>query len=96
MACNTAVVASAVGGIKEVVIPNKTGILVEVVQQNTAPFEPVDPEKFAKDLADEINKVVSDIKLRTKMEMAGRKRVEDYFDWKAIAKQTKNLYKSII
>jgi glycogen synthase len=96
MACKTAVVASAVGGIKEVVIPDETGILVQVEQLNVAPFEPVDPEKFAKDLADGINKVVNDDELRTKMEVAGRKRVEDYFDWKAIAKQTQNLYKSII
>ncbi|MEM6685863.1 MAG: glycogen synthase [Bacteroidota bacterium] len=96
MACKTAVVASAVGGIKEVVIPDETGILIPVEQLNVAPFEPVDPEKFAKDLADGINKVVSDDELRAKMEIAGRKRVEDFFDWKAIAKQTENLYKSII
>ena len=61
-----------------------------------APFEPVDPEKFAKDLADGINKVINDEALRAHMEIAGRKRVEDFFDWKAIAKQTENLYKSII
>ncbi|AXG72061.1 capsular glucan synthase [Kordia sp. SMS9] len=96
MACKTAVVASAVGGIKEVVIPNETGILVSVEQQDAAPFEPMDPEKFAKDLADGINKVVNDDKLRAHMETEGRKRVEDFFDWKAIAKQTENLYKSII
>jgi glycogen synthase len=96
MACKTAVVASAVGGIKEVVIPDETGILVPVEQLNVAPFEPVDPEKFAKDLADGINKVVNDDALRAKMEAAGRKRVEDFFDWKAIATQTQNLYKSII
>lgn len=95
MACKTAVVASAVGGIKEVVIPNETGILIPVAQQNTAPFEPVHPEKFAKDLAEGINTIVNDDTLRAKMEAAGRKRVEDFFDWKAIAQQTKNLYKSI-
>jgi glycogen synthase len=95
MACKTAVVASAVGGIKEVVIPNETGILIPVEQQNTAPFEPVHPEKFAKDLAQGINTIVNDDALRAKMETAGRKRVEDFFDWKAIAQQTKNLYKSI-
>ncbi len=96
MACKTAVVASAVGGIKEVVVPNETGILVSVEQQDAAPFEPIDPEKFAKDLADGINKIVNDDELRARMEIAGRKRVEDFFDWKAIAKQTENLYKSII
>ncbi|EDP95320.1 glycogen synthase [Kordia algicida OT-1] len=96
MACKTAVVASAVGGIKEVVVDNETGILIQVEQQNTAPFEPTHPEKFAKDLADGINKVVNDSELRNKMELAGRKRVEDFFDWKAIAKQTENLYKTIL
>ena len=96
MACETAVVASAVGGIKEVVVPGETGILVEVEQMTEAPFEPVDPEKFAKDLADGINTVVADEALRTKFEKNGRKRVEDYFDWTAIAKQVTELYKSLI
>jgi glycogen synthase len=96
MACETAVVASAVGGIKEVVIPNETGILVPLEQQNQAPFEPVDPDKFSKDLADGINKVIKDKNLREKMAINGRKRVEDYFDWKAIAQQTKTIYKSLI
>lgn len=96
MACETAVVASAVGGIKEVVIPNETGILVEVEQMNEAPFEPVNPEKFAKDLADGINKVVADEALRTKFEKNGRTRVENYFDWTAIAKQVTELYKSLV
>lgn len=96
MACKTAVVASAVGGIKEVVVHNETGILVEVAQQNTAPFEPIDAAQFSKELAEGINKVVRNPEMRNRMEKAGRKRVEDFFDWKAIAKQTENLYKSII
>jgi len=96
MACKTPVVASAVGGIKEVVIHNETGILVQVEQQNTAPFEPVNPKKFSKDLAEGVNKIVNDSALRNHMAIASRKRVEDYFDWKAIAKQTEALYKSIL
>lgn len=96
MACETAVVASAVGGIKEVVVPNETGILIEVEQMNEAPFEPVNPDKFSRDLAEGINKVVADSKLRVKFEKNGRKRVEDYFDWTAIAKQVTDLYKSLI
>ncbi|NRA93051.1 MAG: glycogen synthase [Psychroserpens sp.] len=95
MACETAVVASAVGGIKEVVIPNETGILVPVEQQNVAPFEPVDPDQFSRDLADGINKVVNDQDLRRSMELAGRARVESTFDWAAIAKQVKELYQSL-
>lgn len=96
MACNTAVVASAVGGIKEVVVDGETGILVPVEQQTEAPFEPLYPDKFAKDLADGVNKIVNDNELRARMEEAGRKRVEESFDWVAIAKQTKDLYQSLI
>ena len=96
MACKTAVVASAVGGIKEVVIDGETGILVPVEQQNVAPFEPVNPEKFAKDLADGVNKIISNPELKQSMAEKGRKRVEEHFDWIAIAKQVEELYKSLI
>ena len=96
MACNTAVVASAVGGIKEVVVHGETGLLVPVEQQNTAPFEPVDPEKFAKDLADGVNQLIADDELRAKMAVNGRKRVEEKFSWTEIAKQIKNIYESLL
>ena len=95
MACDTAVVASAVGGIKEVVVNGETGILIPVEQQNSAPFEPVDPEKFAKDLAEGVNKLINNPELRDSMAKKGRKRVEDYFDWISIAKQVEELYKSL-
>ncbi len=96
MACETAVVASAVGGIKEVVINGETGILVPVEQQNAAPFEPVDPDKFSRDIANGINEIISNKDLRDIMAKKGRKRVEQTFDWKAIAAQTKQLYESLI
>ena len=96
MACETAVVASAVGGIKEVVVDGETGILVPLEQQDVAPFEPVDPDKFSRDLAEGINKSIQDSELAQKMAKNGRKRVEDYFDWVAIAKQVEELYKSLI
>lgn len=95
MACNTAVVASAVGGIKEVVVHNETGILIPLEQQKEAPFEPVNPDKFARDLADGVNKLIKNQELRAFMAKKGRKRVEDYFDWTSIAKQTEELYKSL-
>ena len=95
MACNTAVVASAVGGIKEVVIDGETGILVPLEQQQEAPFEPVNPDAFAKDLADGVNKVINNPELKEKMAVNGRKRVEETFDWEAIAKQVEELYKSV-
>jgi glycogen synthase len=95
MACSTPVVASAVGGIKEVVLHNETGLLIPLQQQTTAPFEPVDPDQFSRDLAAGINRVVADKDLQISMAAAGRKRVEDHFDWKAIAQQTAELYSTL-
>jgi glycogen synthase len=96
MACKTAVVASAVGGIKEVVVHRETGLLVPVEQQTTAPFEPVDPEKFAKDLADGVNQLIADDELRTQMAIKGRQRVEEKFSWTEIAKEIKSIYESLL
>jgi glycogen synthase len=96
MACETAVVASAVGGIKEVVIQNETGLLIPLEQQKVAPFEPVDPTQFSKDLAAGINTLIADEPLRRKMALNGRKRVEESFDWVAIAAEVKSLYKNLI
>ncbi len=95
MACDTAVVASAVGGIKEVVVHEETGLLIPVEQQDSAPFEPVNPDKFARDLAAGVNKVINNTELKNSMAKKGRKRVEEYFDWISIAKQVEALYKSI-
>jgi glycogen synthase len=95
MACRTAVVASAVGGIKEVVVHGETGILIPLQQQKTAPFEPVDPDAFARDLADGINKLIREEALRNRMAINGRRRVEELFDWAAIAKQVESLYQTL-
>ena len=95
MACETAVVASAVGGIKEVVVDGETGILIPLEQQDIAPFEAVYPDKFARDLASGVNKIINDETLKKTMAKNGRQRVEDTFDWRAIAKQHKELYKSL-
>ena len=96
MACNTAVVASSVGGIKEVVVDGETGILVPLQQNKTAPFEASYPDRFARDLADGINKLMGNEELRKTMGINGRKRVEQFFDWNAIAKQTIDLYKTLL
>ena len=95
MACETAVVASAVGGIKEVVVHGETGLLIPLEQQDVAPFEAIDPDKFSRDLAEGVNKVINDDELRESMAKKGRQRVETTFDWEAIAKQHIELYKSI-
>lgn len=96
MACKTAVVASAVGGIKEVVVHNETGILVPVTQQKEAPFEPIDPDQFSQDLASGVNRIIENPELKNKMAAAGRKRAEEKFDWVAIAKEVADLYASLI
>jgi glycogen synthase len=95
MACETPVVASAVGGIKEVVVDGETGFLVPVKQLNESPFEPVAPDRFARDLASKMNLLMSDPDLRARMGKAGRRRAERHFSWKAIAAQTLDLYKSL-
>ncbi len=95
MACGTAVVASAVGGIKEVVVDGETGFLVSLEQMRESPFEPLNPEKFSRDLAGKINQLMKDRQLREKFGKAGRKRVEEKFSWSTIAQKTKALYESL-
>ncbi len=96
MACDTAVVASAVGGIKEVVVDGETGRLVHFPQQDRAPFEPVDPETFAGDLAAAVEEVFGDEALAARMGAAGRRRVEERYSWTAVAEQVIALYRRII
>jgi glycogen synthase len=95
MACETAVVASAVGGIKEVVVPEETGLLVDLkLREGT--FEPVDPAAFSADLAAAINRVALDPALQARFGAAGRRRVEENFSWDAIAERTMELYRSLV
>ena len=96
MACHTAVVASAVGGIKEVVVDGETGYLVPLEQLRVAPFEPVNPDAFSRDLATAINKVLDDPALAESMAAAGQKRAREVFSWSSIAQQTRTLYKSLL
>ena len=96
MACETAVVATAVGGIKEVVVHGETGYLVPLEQMTESPFEAVNPDRFARDLAEKINTLMADEPLRKQMAEAGRKRVEAMFGWTAIAKRTMELYERIL
>jgi glycogen synthase len=95
MACETAVVASSVGGIKEVVVAGETGFLVPLEQMNESPFEATNPEKFARDLAERVNELMRDPQLRERFGKAGRERVEQHFSWSAIAEKTKALYASL-
>lgn len=81
MACEVPVVASAVGGIKEIVVDGKTGFLIE-------PSKP-------KLLAQKVNEILSNRKLAETLGKNGRKRVEKHFSWTTIAKQVKQLYEQI-
>jgi len=95
MACETAVVASAVGGIKEVVVHEETGLLVDPHLKPDS-FDPVDPAAFSAELAVAINRLLANPALRHQFGQAGRRRVEQIFSWDAIARQTIDLYRSII
>jgi starch synthase len=87
MACETAVVASAVGGIPEVVVDGETGLLV--------PYTPDDPGHFEQELAERVNELVADPARAAAMGRAGRERAITTFDWSAIAQQTVALYQSL-
>lgn len=95
MSCGTPVIASATGGIKEVVVDGQTGYLVPFDQDPVTGF-PTDPEKFARDLAFQINRLLEDPERCKRFGDAGRRRVEETFSWTAIAKQTIRLYEQVI
>lgn len=95
MACETPVVATAVGGIKEVVRNGETGFLVPV-QFKDLSHEPIDPDKLSQDIASKINELMEDEKLRTRFGKAGRQRVLENYTWKAVAQTTFDLYKTLI
>ena len=95
MACGTPVVASAVGGIPEVVVPGETGLLVPVEQMTEAPFEPLNADSFAFQLAEAINDLMRDEARRRYMGKQARRRVEEVFSWDAIARRTAELYREV-
>lgn len=95
MACETAVVATATGGIPEVVADGSTGLLVPI-EQSAADGSPDDPERFAADLAERINRLLDDPKLAAELGAAGRARAVEHFSWARIAERTMDLYRSVI
>jgi alpha-maltose-1-phosphate synthase len=95
MACGAPVVASATGGILEVVVENETGFLVPFDQDPATSF-PTHPDQFARDLATKLAALLADPDKCRRFGAAGRKRVEEHFSWTAIAAQTIELYQSLI
>ena len=96
MACGLPVVASAVGGIVEYVVPGENGWLVDVVPGDDALGSPADPAAFARELADRIIQVLGDETAAAAMGRAGRQLVVDRFGWPAIAEQTAALYERLL
>jgi starch synthase len=96
MACETPVVASAVGGIPEVVEHGVTGVLVVPEMRNPAEIELAHPEQFSRDLAAGVNTLLQDPVLRATMGRQARIRVEEQFSWTSIARQTIAFYEDVI
>jgi starch synthase len=95
MACETAVVATATGGIPEVVEDSSTGLLVPIEQAADGTGTPVDPDRFVADLAAAITELISDPDRAAAMGRAGRRRAIEHFSWASIAERTTEVYRTV-
>ena len=96
MACELPVVATATGGIPEVVMHGETGWLVPIEQVQDGTGTPVDPEKFVSDLAGALTDAVSDRDRARAMGLAGRTRAVDHFSWESIGDKTMAVYQDVL
>ena len=96
MACETAVVATATGGIPEVVADGETGLLVPIDQVSDGTGTPVDQDRFVADLAAAMSTLVSDPARAKEMGLAGRRRAVEKFSWATIAQDTMEVYRSLL
>jgi starch synthase len=95
MACEAAVVATATGGIPEVVADRETGLLVPI-DQAPGGGDPVDPDRFVADLAAAITELLEDPGRAERMGRAGRRRAVERFSWESIAERTVRVYQEVL
>ncbi len=95
MACETPVVASAVGGIPEVVVSGETGWLIPFEPIDADHMEPAEPEEFSRDLAAAINHLFRSPEAAEAMGLKARERVEKHFSWESVARQTLDFYRRL-
>jgi starch synthase len=95
MACETAVVATATGGIPEVVVDGETGLLVPIEQATDGTGTPLAPDQYVADFAAALVSVVSDPERAARMGRAGRERAMAAFSWSTIAERTRQIYDAV-
>ena len=96
MACETAVVATATGGIPEVVADGETGLLVPIEQVADGTGTPVYPDRFVAALAAALTILIEDPARAEQMGLAGRRRAVEHFSWSRIAEDTLSVYRSVL
>ncbi|CCH75625.1 putative Glycogen synthase [Nostocoides australiense Ben110] len=96
MACEQPVVATATGGIPEVVVDGETGWLVPIEQVQDGTGTPTDPDKFVADLSAALNEAVSDPDRARQFGLAGRARAVESFSWASIGDRTLEVYRSVL
>lgn len=96
MACDLPVVATATGGIPEVVVDGETGWLVPIEQVQDGTGTPVDPDRFVGDLAAALVEAVSDPDRAARFGEAGRRRAVESFSWARIGDETLAVYRDVL
>jgi starch synthase len=96
MACGIPVVATATGGIPEVVVDGETGYLVPLEQASDGTGTPTDPDRFVADLAATLTRMVSDRERAGEMGTASRRRAAEHFSWSSIGQRTLEVYRKVL